>query len=473
MDAPAVLALDQGSHATRAVLFDEHGTASASASVAIATQRTGEDRVEHDPVALAESVHTALRECLRQVPDRQVLAIGLATQRSSLVCVRRSTGQALSPVLSWQDRRNAAWLEQLAPRAAQVRAMTGLPLSAHYGASKMRWCLDHLPAVQAAAGQGDLLIAPLSTFVLLRLTGAALVDAANASRTLLWEPARRDWSPTLLQWFGIERDWLPRCVDTCGDFGARTGAGIPVTAMTGDQSAVPFAFGSADEHTLYVNLGTGAFVQRPLAVRPARPEPLLGSVLRVQGDETLYSLEGTVNGAGSAVAWFVDTHHQDESALWRRLESAGALLRPPLFLNAIGGLGSPWWRPQEPSRWIGDGDLLERFAAVVESIAFLVAINVEYMSAEQSRPRRLLLTGGISRSDWLCRRLAALLRLPVSRSPAEATARGAAALAAPQLARCWPQPDMQTFAPLPVPGLRERAQAFRVALESAQRNASA
>lgn len=472
MKAHTVLALDQGSHATRAVLFDAYGAPRASASIAIDSMKTGDDRVEHDAVALAESVHGALRECLQQAPDAQVLAAGLATQRSSFVCMQRSSGRALSPVLSWQDRRNAAWLEQLASHAAQVRAITGLPLSAHYGASKMRWCLEHLPAVQAAARANDLLIAPLATFVLMQLGGEPVVDGANASRTLLWDSARRDWSPRLLQWFGIEREWLPRCVDTCGDFGGRTGAGVPVLAMTGDQSAVPYAFGDADEGTLYVNLGTGAFVQRPLATRPVAPEPLLGSVLRVQDGAALYSLEGTVNGAGSAIAWFATTHASDESALWRSLESADHTLRPPLFVNAVGGLGSPWWRPGAQSRWVGGGSTSERFAAVVESIAFLVAINVECMSAGRSRPRRLLLTGGISRSDWLCRRLAALLELPVSRSEAEATARGAAALAASGCAQTWPPPNLQTFAPEVIPGLSDRALAFRAALESSQGKAN-
>jgi glycerol kinase len=435
----AVLALDQGSHSTRACLYDAAGRQIASAQQAVATQYPQADRVEHDAGELLTSLQRVIADCLAAAPAANVVAAGLATQRSSFVCLERATLRPLSPVISWQDRRHAAWLKQFAPREARVRAITGLPLSAHYGASKMRWCLDHLPAVRAAADDGALCLAPLASYLVSALTGAALmIDPANASRTLLWDSTRLDWSDELLTLFGIERAWLPRSADTHDDFGSlhngNDGRRISLTAVTGDQSAVPYAFGTVDERRVYLNLGTGAFVQRALSQRPDDPTPLLGSVLRSAAAHATWSLEGTVNGAASAVSWFAATESCEVAPLWAALETLDANAELPIFLNGIGGLGSPWWQPEFASRFVdphsaGAGTRLRRFAAVVESTLFMVAVNLGYLRKLGSPVEHLVVTGGMSRSDWLCQRLADLTGLEIQRGEAEATARGVAMLA--------------------------------------------
>ena len=458
----AVLALDQGSHASRACLFDESGALCASASCAVGSHRPGPDRVEQDPLELADSLQQALRECLAQAPDLRPLGAGLATQRSSIVCAERGTGRPLSPVLSWQDRRNADWLERLRGDEALIRRITGLPLSAHYGASKMRWCLDNLPEVQRAAQAGRLQILPLAAWLVARLTGSApRVDPANASRTLLWDSATLDWSPALLERFGVDRALLPDCCPTQTGYGqlalpGPAGGGIALRACTGDQSAVPFFAGTADPHTAYINIGTGAFIQRPLRQRPVAPEPLLGSVLSSDAAGALYSLEGTVNGGGSAVSAFAAAESQDEAILWRQLESLTDEEELPLYINGIGGLGSPWWQPQVESRFIGEGPIPLRFAAVIESIVVMLSVNFARMSDHGAPLRRVLVMGGMSRSDWLCRRLAAACGTPVERVTAEATARGVAALAAPELAVGWASVVERRFEPAPMRGLEQR-----------------
>ncbi len=467
----AVLALDQGSHASRACIFDERGALLASASVPVATRHEGPVRVEQDPVELVESVRSAATQALQQAralrPGLELLGAGLAVQRSTIVCCNRRDGAALSAALSWQDRRHADWLEGLAPQAPRVRAITGLPLAPHYGASKIRWCLDQLPEVARAAQAGELLAAPLACYLALRLGGraaaSARVDAANAARTLLFDPERLDWSAELLALFGLERRWLPECAPTCGDWGALRVAGqeVPLCAVTGDQSAVPYAEGIPDLDTVYVNLGTGAFIQRPLAARPRSPAPLLGSVLSSGGGSAVYSLEGTVNGAGSAVSWFCERERCAEAPLWAALEALPLQAQLPLFLNGVGGLGSPWWRATMESRFIdapaGVVDArLARFAAVVESIAFMIAANAGLLRAQAGPPRRVLLAGGMSRSGWLCRRLAALLELPVQVIDAEASARGVARLAAPEFAARWESSPDPPFLPAPDAALRER-----------------
>ena len=468
----AVLALDQGGHASRACLVGEHGAIIATRAVPIRTIHGSGGEIEHNADEIVESLRAAAAAVLTDAstpnaatPNAATLQIdsaALATQRSTIVCFERHSGRALSPAISWQDRRNAAWLASFAAHAERIRALTGLPLSPHYGVGKMRWCLDHLPAVQQARERGDLVIAPLASFLAARLTQVdrqpcnALADPANASRTLLWDRDQRDWSDELLQLFGIERAWLPPCTPTRSAYGVlqldaaparaprpiapRPIAPRPIAlrAVTGDQSAIPFAFGAPDPGTVYINLGTGAFIQRPLRGRPHSGEPhsfapLLASVLLADADSALYSVEGTVNGAGSAVAQFAADCGIPESQLWQQLEQLPSNTVLPLYINGIGGLGSPYWRAQQPSFFFGEGTLFERFAAVVESIAFLIAINFELMRGGLAPPTRVIVSGGLSRSDWLCRRMAALLSVPVLRGSQEATVLGTAALAQPDV----------------------------------------
>jgi glycerol kinase len=459
-----VLALDQGSHASRACLFDERGDLRFVASLPVSTQRDAKGFIEQDPAEILTTLRSVLTQGLQQHPEIDVRAAGLATQRSSFLCVRRSNGEPLSSVLSWQDRRHAAWLTSLASSEPRVREISGLPLSPHYGASKMRWCLDHLPAVIAARRSGDLLLTPLSQWLAGQLTGKpATVDPANASRTLLFDSARLDWSPELLMLFGINREELPDCGKTRFDFGTlgTTDSAPMLAAVTGDQSAVPFASGAPDVDAIYINLGTGAFIQRPLLQRPVSPAPLLGSVLATVAAGTLYSLEGTVNGAGSAVSEFAATHSTDEKSLWPRLELLGDPADLPVFINGVGGLGSPWWQPEVQSRFIGEGNAARQFAAVIESIVFMIAVNYRLMATFGRAPARVFVTGGMSRSDWLCRRLASLLGVRVIRLGSEATARGAAALVAPALAANWPSPPEQTgFDPASIAGIGPREQQF-------------
>jgi len=445
----AVLALDQGSHASRACIVDQDRTVLAEAQVPIRTVHGAGGEIEHDADEIVASLRSAATSAIAQARRREtgliISTAGLATQRATLVCFDRRGGTPLSAAISWQDRRNAGWLASFAAHAERVRALTGLPLSPHYGVAKMRWCLQHLPAVQQAQRLGTLQIAPLSAWLVARLTGgAARVDPSNASRTLLWDSSTHDWSTELLGLFGVELALLPVCSATRADYGAlRLGAaaadGIALRAVTGDQAAIAFAFGAPDTRAIYINLGTGAFIQRPLTMRPADPAPLLGSVLALEQGAmgtpgtAWYCLEGTVNGAGSAIEAFASQQRIDPAALWPQLEQLPDTRPLPLYVNGIGGLGSPYWRAAQPSYFIGEGSLLERFAAVVESIVVLLAINFDCMRCWGGAPERVLISGGLSRSDWLCRRLAACLGVPVLRAAQEATVLGVAALATPHL----------------------------------------
>lgn len=465
------LAVDQGGHASRALLFDARGQQVAAASAPLATHRDAAGHIEHDPEELIATLRSAIDQACGQAGG-DIHAAGLATQRSSIVCWNRHSGEALSPVISWQDRRNAGWLRRLEPRATEIRARTGLVLSPHYGASKMRWCLEHLRAVQLARERGDLAIGPLSSFILFRLLGVRpfVVDPANASRTQLWDPVSQDWSADLLQLFGVGRELLPRCVTSRHAYGTvATPAGeVALTVCTGDQSAVPFAFGPLDPGTCYVNVGTGAFVQRPIhAPLPEAPR-LLASVAWSDAGAVTYTLEGTVNGAGSALDWFAQHEGVALDELWRQLDAADLhAVDPPLFLNGISGLGAPYWVSDFESRFVGEGSLIERFVAVVESIAFLVAVNVEESRRHGPPLRRIVLAGGLSASTRFCRALASLASLPVFRSrEPEATARGLAFLVA-GAPHDWEPAPFDLLEPEADPALARRQDAWREAMRGA------
>ncbi len=470
-----VLALDQGSHASRAVLFDAAGNEVAQAHVPVATRREGSDHVEQDPEEIVRSLRTAVQDACELGSAGTIVAAGLATQRSTVVAWSRGTGRALTAAISWQDRRNAAWLRRLAPVAARVRSITGLPLSPHYGASKLRWCLDTLPAVQRAAAAGDLLLGPLSSYLVARLTAghSCAVDPANASRTLLFDATTLQWSPDMLRLFDLEAAQLPACVPTRHDFGRVhcDGLSVPLTACTGDQSAAAFAYGAPGADCALVNVGTGAFIQRITPPGAPLPDGLLLSVVCADSDGVLTSHEGTVNGAGSALDWLRERVAIDVD---RGLAALAACAMPadvPLFMNGVGGLGAPFWRADFPCEFVGDGDEAARLAAVVESVVFLLCENLGLL--RRSAPLdRIRISGGLARNDYLCRSLASLSGLPVERPAAvEATARGVAYLAAGKPASWHAVPIEQTFTPAESTTLASRYARWRS--EMASRGAAA
>jgi glycerol kinase len=462
--------IDQGSHATRAIAFDATGSQLASSFAPLETSRPATGRVEHDGESLVSGVRSTLRQLAASVPAERWSAAGLAVQRSTVACWDRTSGRLLAPVISWQDRRQAAWLRQLSREAARVHELTGLPLSPHYGASKLRWLLDHSEPVRAALHAGRLAGGPLASLLLGRLLEEhpLLCDEANASRTQLWSPPERRWSDELLTLFGVPASILPALSPTGAEFGRIPigVASVRLRACTGDQAAVPWAAGRLDPEAAYVNLGTGAFILR-VADGPRRAAPLLTSVLWSRGREVRYALEGTVNGAGSALDWFGREEGLAPGDLQAMLDTLPSSGHPPLFLNGVSGLGSPFWVPDFESRFVGGGGRTERLAAVVESIAFLLQENLDVMARHLGPPTRLVLSGGLAGDDCLTRRIAALAGVPVDCNVAtEATARGVAFLAAGEPAG-WAPPAMRRIEPEEDAALRQRQAHWRAALRAA------
>lgn len=463
-----VLALDQGGHASRAILFDSKGRVLAKAERRIGTQRQERARVEHVAAAVLRSLRQAAIAAIAALPpDVTVRAAGLATQRSSIACWDRSDITPLSPVLSWQDRRAARQVAALASHAAKVRRLTGLVLSPHYGASKLAWCLHHLPEVRRAAREGRLAAGPLASYLVAGLTEehACVADPVNGARTQLLDTSKGDWSRQLCDLFGVPPEILPRCVPNRYGFGTLDVAGrsIPLTVVTGDQPAALFATGMPQPGVAYVNLGTGAFVQ---CLSSATAPGLLRSLLWRDETVTFHALEGTVNGAGSALDAVAAKLGMKPAAALRALPAwLDSIDEPPLFLNGIGGLGAPYWRPDFHSRFAGRGDRPARMVAVAESVVFLLCANLDRMERAGVRFERMQLSGGLARLDGLCQRLADLSGLPVERPELhEATALGLARLAGGIAITALAG---TRFAPRRNPALLARERRWRLAMRAA------
>jgi len=432
---PLVLAIDQGTHASRALVFDRQGCTISSCVSNITISYPQADWAEQDGDEIVNSVRLAATQALQALgPRRQdVVAAGLSSQRSSVICWDRVTGQPLSPIFSWQDRRAHNWIDQMQPHADSVHRKTGLFLSPHYGASKLRWALDHLPAVRAALENQTLCWGPMASFVVFRLCAEQpfLADPQCAARTQLWNLHTQDWDPELLALFGLPADFLPKSVRTCQAWGTLDlpGTAIPLTAVNGDQSAAVFAFGWPEADAAYINIGTSAFVQRALNHFPGHVPRQLTGIILDDGATKVYMVEGNVNGAGSALEWV-----SKEFAMGQLTKELPQWLarpeEPPLFLNGIAGLGGPFWQPEFASRFVGEAEPWLKVVAVVESIAFLLQANIDHMNKYVPAAQRIRISGGVSLLDGLCQRLASICGLPVHRrDDPEASARGVAYLA--------------------------------------------
>jgi glycerol kinase len=294
----------------------------------------------------------------------------------------------------------------------------------------MRWCLEHLSEVRSAQQAEQLCIGPLATWLVVQLTGNPLAkaDAVNAARTSLMNLAEGQWDEALCGLFNVPRSVLPGISDNNARYGELTldGHKAPLCYVTGDQTAALFSTGQPDPDMLYVNIGSGAFLQRICEGEFKPVDGLLNSLVESVDQRQLFSVEATINGAANALDWLAG---QENIAVFSRLDEWLEQDTEAVFINAVGGLAAPWWRDDLESRFIGGTDTRSHAIAVIESIVFLITVNMERMANALPKPKKIIVSGGLSRLDGLCSRLASLADVPVYRmQETEATALG--------LARC-------------------------------------
>ena len=426
-----VLAIDQGTSATKAIVVDD-GTVVASASAPCAPASTPDGGVEIDAETIWESVLAAGRLALEQCDGRHLDAIGLANQGETIVAWDRATSAAVCPAVSWQDRRSAPVCDRIraAGGADMLAAITGLELDPYFVAPKMSWLRERL-------GPGPT-ITTIDAWLTHRLCGAFVTDAATASRTLLMDLRAAAWSDAACSAFGIDPSTLPEIVSnaqmigTTDAFGA---AGVPVTGLCVDQQAALFGQSCTEPGDAKCTYGTGAFLLASTGDTPTwSTNGLVGSLGWQLDAGTTWCLDGQVYTVGAAVTWLQEIGCIDEPGDLDRLGSTVSNSGGVTFVPALAGLGAPFWAPLAKGSLTGLSLGTTRahvVHAVVEGIAAQVAWLAQAAAADLGGPlTRLRVDGGLTRSTLLLQIQADLLQIPVEVAPSpDATALGVAAFA--------------------------------------------
>ena len=439
-----VLALDQGTTSSRALLFDRRGRVVASAQREFPQHFPRGGWVEHEPADLWASQLAVARAALRnaRLGAGDVAAIGIANQRETTLLWERATGRPLHRAIVWQDRRTADLCDRLCRDGLEplFRRRTGLRLDPYFSGTKLRWLLDHVPGARARARRGELAFGTVDTWLAWNLSCGRLhvTDPSNASRTLLFNIRTGDWDDELLAALRIPRAVLPEVRDTSGVLGAADprwlGGAVPIAALAGDQQAALFGQLCLRPGMAKNTYGTGCFLLLNTGARPvASRNRLLTTVAWRVGGKTTYALEGSVFIGGAVVQWL-----RDGLGLIRRsadvVRLAAADAGGVVFVPAFAGLGAPHWDARARGAILGltRGTTAAHLArAAVESMAHQSADVLEAMRRDSGLAlRELRVDGGASANDDLLQLQADLGRGPVVRpTVTESTARGAAFLA--------------------------------------------
>jgi glycerol kinase len=440
-----LLALDQGTTSSRALLFTLEGR-----PVAVAQQEFGQlypapGLVEHDPLEIWRTQLQTAREVLRRagVDPKEVVALGLTNQRETTLVWDRKTGRPLHNALVWQDRRTAPLCEALRARGLEplFRERTGLLLDPYFSGTKLLWLLENVPGLRERAERGEVCFGTVDTWLIYNLTGGRVhaTDPSNASRTLLFNLQTLSWDEDLLQALGIPQALLPEVRPSDGEFGETLpellGAPIPIRGVLGDQQAALFGQAALEAGQGKCTYGTGAFLLLNTGERPVPSQRgLLTTVAWSLGGRATYALEGSVFIAGAAIQWLRDLglirESREVEALAREVEDAGGVY----FVPAFTGLGAPYWDPYARGLLIGltRGTGRAHLArAALEGVAFQVRDVFLAMGEEAGLPlKELRADGGMAANDLFLGLQADLLGTPVLRPEVtETTALGAALMA--------------------------------------------
>lgn len=441
-----ILALDQGTTSSRAILFDRAGSIAGMGQHTFRQYYPRQGWVEHDPLEIWETERLAAAEAINCVPGAQVAGIGVTNQRETTILWDKTTGKPVYNAIVWQCRRTAELCEELKRRglAERIQSSTGLLIDAYFSATKIRWILDNVSGVRERAERGEILFGTVETWLIWLLTGEHVTDYSNASRTMLFDIHKLQWDAELCALLQIPMNILPRCVGNSEVYGyvkphirgLERLAGVPVCGAAGDQQAALFGQGCFEAGQAKNTYGTGCFTLMNVGDKVVRSRAgLVTSVAWSVGGKTTYALEGSVFNGGSTIQWLRDELELIPSApecdrLAETVADSGGVVMVPAFT----GLGAPYWDMYARGAILGitRGTKRAHIArAVLESIAYQVTDLMLAMRQDAGCDiTTLRVDGGASVSDLLLQMQSDLLRISVDRpTMVETTAFGAAALA--------------------------------------------
>lgn len=435
-----ILTIDQGTTSTRAILFDQTGTAAAVAQRELPQIFPDDGWVEHDPEDIWSHTMALTREVIAKATG-PIAAIGITNQRETAVVWDRKTGRPVHNAIVWQDRRGAPLCRQLLDQGLEpmIQGKTGLLIDSYFSATKIAWILDNVPGARAAAEAGDLLFGTIDCFLLYRLTGGRVhaTDITNASRTMLYNIHELKWDEDLLKLFRIPASMLPQVQDNASRFGesdpAAIGVKLPIGGMAGDQQSALIGQACFKPGMIKSTYGTGCFALLNTGSKAmASKNRLLTTIgYRLKG-ELAYAIEGSIFVAGAAVQWLRDglkliQQAGETEALARSIAGNNGVYLVPAFT----GLGAPYWDPSARGAIFGltrDTGIAEIVRSALEAVCYQTRDLMEAMASDAGHgAERLRVDGGMVKNDWVMQFLADILNVPVERPVvAETTALGAA-----------------------------------------------
>ncbi|MGF6860490.1 glycerol kinase [Rhodobacteraceae bacterium MBR-64] len=440
-----ILALDQGTTSSRAIVFDAQMAVVATAQQEFPQHFPRSGWVEHAPADLWQTTLAMAKAAIAKagINAGDLAGIGITNQRETTIVWDRANGAPIHNAIVWQDRRTAPLCDRLRAEGHEpmIRARTGLLLDPYFSASKLAWLLDHVDGARARAARGDLLFGTVDSYLIWQLTGGRVhaTDATNAARTMLYDIHKGGWSATLCTLFDIPAAMLPKVHDCAADFGmARAdlfGAEVPILGVAGDQQAATIGQACFAPGMVKSTYGTGCFALMNTGDRVVTSQARLLSTIAYQlGGKPTYALEGAIFVAGAVVQWLRDgLKIIPNAAAAVDLAMTADPEHPVYLVPAFTGLGAPYWDAGARGAMFGltrATGPAEIARAALESVGYQTRDLIEAMAADRAGAATLRVDGGMSASDWTMQFVADMLAAPVDRPKVlETTARGVAWLA--------------------------------------------
>ena len=456
-----IMAIDQGTTSSRAILFDGDMRIVGMAQEEFPQHYPASGWVEHDPSDLWSTVAATCRAVIEKtnVSSEDIAAIGITNQRETTLVWEKATGKPLYNAIVWQDRRTADYCAEMREAGYEetITAKTGLLFDPYFSSTKLKWILDQNEGSRERARNGDLLFGTVDTYIIWRLTGGAVhaTDATNACRTMLYDIEKGGWSTTICKLFDIPMEMLPEVRDSAGDYGVTRadlfGREIPILGVAGDQQAATVGQACFEPGMMKSTYGTGCFALMNTGDTPVRSQNRLLTTVAYQLDgKRTYALEGSIFIAGAVVQWLRDglkiiREASETQGMAEKSDETQSVILVPAFT----GLGAPYWEPESRGAIFGltrNSGPNELARAALQSVGYQTRDLLEAMRADSPGDMEgvLRVDGGMSASDWTMQFLSNIIGAPVDRPEVkETTALGAAWLAG---MKAGIYPDQQGFA---------------------------